>query len=60
MLKSDLQQALGVDEKEVMINQLTKHIKIKVHWFSKDTKNLLIDYWIGPQETRGSEIPGRS
>ncbi|KAH8819668.1 mitochondrial large subunit ribosomal protein-domain-containing protein [Xylogone sp. PMI_703] len=28
-LKSDLQQALGLGEKEVVINQLTKHIIIK-------------------------------
>jgi len=30
VLRSDLQQALGVDEKDVVINQLTKQIIIRV------------------------------
>jgi large subunit ribosomal protein L49 len=30
VLRADLQQALGVDEKDVTINQLTQHIIIKV------------------------------
>ncbi|KAN0101880.1 Mitochondrial large subunit ribosomal protein (Img2) domain containing protein [Hyaloscypha variabilis] len=30
-LRNDLRQALGVDEKEVTINQLTKHIIVKGH-----------------------------
>jgi len=32
VLRTDLQQALGVDEKDVVINQLTKQIIIRVRW----------------------------
>jgi len=31
VLRTDLQIALGVEEKEVTINQLTKHIIVKGH-----------------------------
>lgn len=32
VLRKDLQLALGMDEKEVVINQLTRHIIVKVRW----------------------------
>lgn len=31
VLRKDLQLALGMDEKEVVINQLTRHIIVKGH-----------------------------
>lgn len=49
VLRTDLQQALGVDEKEVVINQLTQQIIIKVGYIS-GYERLVNDDWIGTQE----------
>lgn len=40
-LRSELQQALGMEQKEVTINQLTRHIIVKV-W----TLALLVTFWV--------------
>jgi hypothetical protein len=40
-LKTDLQRALGLEDKEIVINQLTQHIIIKVYTIVQCQRALL-------------------
>lgn len=51
VLRKDLQLALGMDEKEVVINQLTRHIIVKVFVS-------IYDYFILANERLGSQDKG--
>lgn len=46
VLKTDLQQALGLDEKEIAINQLTKQIIIKVWRIYQENSAMGKDYGV--------------